>query len=48
MIWFVFLNIFSRKVDCKRQRGRPARKLWHQSKCKTMVDAVEATRSEKI
>lgn len=48
MIWFVFLNIFSRKVDCRRQRGRTARKIWHQSRCKTMVDAVKATRSEKI
>ena len=44
MIWFVFLNIslaVGWRMDCRGQRSRPARRLWHQSRCKMMVGAVE-------
>lgn len=51
MMCFVFLNISPAvvwRMGCRRQRGKPGRKLWHQSRCKTMMGAVEATRSEKL
>ena len=51
MICLVFLNIppaVGRRMDCSRQRTRPASTLWHQSRVKVMVGAVEETQSDKI
>lgn len=51
MICFVFLNIslaVGWRMDCSRQRTRPASTLWHPSRCKVTVGAVEETQSDKI